>query len=101
MYPATMIQAYQYPIYINGGYNIVQPLISWHLLVYFLRKKGSTCYRTLIKPPQSETTIITAKMTSTFKTSFSITHITTASAILHIDGINFLTDPVFSPAGTK
>ncbi|KAL4407433.1 hypothetical protein CABS03_11872 [Colletotrichum abscissum] len=40
-------------------------------------------------------------MTSTFKRSFPITHITTASAILHIDGINFLTDPVFSPAGTE
>ncbi|UQC90631.1 uncharacterized protein CLUP02_16161 [Colletotrichum lupini] len=40
-------------------------------------------------------------MTSTFKRSFPITHITTAWAILHIDGINFLTDPVFSPAGTE
>ncbi|KAK1623429.1 beta-lactamase superfamily domain-containing protein [Colletotrichum phormii] len=40
-------------------------------------------------------------MTTTFEASFSITHITTASAILHIDGGNFLTDPVFSPAGTE
>ncbi|OHF03089.1 hypothetical protein CORC01_01473 [Colletotrichum orchidophilum] len=40
-------------------------------------------------------------MSSSFKSSFSITHITTASAILHINGINFLTDPVFSPAGTE
>ncbi|KAK1448613.1 hypothetical protein CMEL01_07928 [Colletotrichum melonis] len=40
-------------------------------------------------------------MTSTFKTSFPITHINTVSAILHIDGINFLIDSFFSPAGTE
>ncbi|KAK1671835.1 hypothetical protein BDP55DRAFT_696549 [Colletotrichum godetiae] len=39
-------------------------------------------------------------MTTTVEPSFSITHITTASAILDINGVIFLTDPVFSPAGT-
>jgi L-ascorbate metabolism protein UlaG (beta-lactamase superfamily) len=38
---------------------------------------------------------------STFKNQVSITHIGTATAILNIDGINFLTDPFFSPAGTE
>lgn len=37
---------------------------------------------------------------STFKSSFSITHIGTATAIFEIDGIDFLIDPFFSPAGT-
>ncbi|KAL4912730.1 beta-lactamase superfamily domain-containing protein [Aspergillus aurantiobrunneus] len=32
--------------------------------------------------------------------SISITHITTATAIISIDGINLLTDPVFAPAGS-
>ncbi|KAK3336259.1 beta-lactamase superfamily domain-containing protein [Cercophora scortea] len=36
-----------------------------------------------------------------FDSPLSITHISTASAILHIDGINLLTDPVFSPGGTE
>ncbi|GJC81502.1 UPF0173 metal-dependent hydrolase MK1542 [Colletotrichum liriopes] len=40
-------------------------------------------------------------MSSTFKSSLTITHITTAAAVLNINGINFLTDPVFSPAGTE
>lgn len=34
------------------------------------------------------------------KSKCKITHIGTATAILEIDGINFLTDPFFSPAGT-
>lgn len=38
---------------------------------------------------------------STFKNKVSITHIGTATAILEIDGITFLTDPFFSPAGTE
>ncbi|KAK7711686.1 hypothetical protein SLS57_007979 [Botryosphaeria dothidea] len=38
---------------------------------------------------------------SSFKSTISITHIGTATAILSIDGINFLTDPFFSPAGTE
>lgn len=33
---------------------------------------------------------------STFKSAISITHIGTATAILSIDGINFLTDPFVS-----
>lgn len=37
---------------------------------------------------------------SNFKSSFTVTHIGTATAILEIDGINLLTDPFFSPAGT-
>ncbi|KAF7168898.1 hypothetical protein CNMCM5623_001804 [Aspergillus felis] len=37
---------------------------------------------------------------SNFKSSFSITHIGTATAVFEIDGINLLTDPFFSPAGT-
>ncbi|KAJ6114601.1 Zn-dependent hydrolases of the beta-lactamase protein [Penicillium sp. IBT 16267x] len=37
---------------------------------------------------------------STFKSSLNITHIGTATAIFEIDGVNFLTDPFFSPAGT-
>jgi L-ascorbate metabolism protein UlaG (beta-lactamase superfamily) len=36
-----------------------------------------------------------------FKAPLSITHIGTATAIIHVDGVNFLTDPVFSPAGTE
>lgn len=39
-------------------------------------------------------------MTSTFKGTVEITHIGTATAILKINGINMLTDPFFSPAGT-
>ncbi|RFN54350.1 mfs general substrate transporter [Fusarium flagelliforme] len=39
--------------------------------------------------------------TSTFKNKVSITHIGTATAILNIDGVTFLTDPFFSPAGTE
>jgi L-ascorbate metabolism protein UlaG (beta-lactamase superfamily) len=35
------------------------------------------------------------------KIPFSITYIDTATAIFHLDGINLLTDPVFSPAGTE
>lgn len=38
---------------------------------------------------------------STFKIKVSITHIGTATAILEIDGITFLTDPFFSPAGSE
>ncbi|KPM45277.1 hypothetical protein AK830_g1299 [Neonectria ditissima] len=36
----------------------------------------------------------------TFKSKISITHVGTATAILQIDGVTFLTDPVFSQAGT-
>ncbi|KAL4741922.1 beta-lactamase superfamily domain-containing protein [Aspergillus similis] len=32
--------------------------------------------------------------------SVTITHITTATAVISVDGINFLTDPVFCPAGS-
>lgn len=38
---------------------------------------------------------------STFKNKVTITHIGTATAILDIDGITFLTDPFFSPAGSE
>lgn len=38
---------------------------------------------------------------STFTSKVSITHIGTATAILDIDGITFLTDPFFSPAGSE
>ncbi|KAJ4341496.1 hypothetical protein N0V95_007225 [Ascochyta clinopodiicola] len=38
---------------------------------------------------------------SAFKNKVSITHIGTATAILDIDGITFLTDPFFSPAGSE
>ncbi|KAI1267824.1 Metallo-hydrolase/oxidoreductase [Xylariaceae sp. FL1019] len=37
---------------------------------------------------------------SKFQSAVNITHIGTATAILSIDGINFLTDPYFSPDGT-
>lgn len=37
---------------------------------------------------------------SNFKSSFSVTHIGTATGILEIGDIKFLTDPFFSPAGT-
>ncbi|KAJ5629397.1 Zn-dependent hydrolases of the beta-lactamase protein [Penicillium herquei] len=37
---------------------------------------------------------------SSFRSSFSITHIGTATAIFEIDNVNLLTDPFFSPAGT-
>ncbi|KAJ4176565.1 hypothetical protein NW755_014342 [Fusarium falciforme] len=36
-----------------------------------------------------------------FRSSLSITHIGTATAVLEVDGINLLTDPFFSPAGTS
>lgn len=36
-----------------------------------------------------------------FKSTLNITFIGTATAILEIDGVNFLTDPFFSPAGTE
>lgn len=36
-----------------------------------------------------------------FQSSLHITHITTATAILEIDGVNLLTDPVFSRGGTN
>ncbi|KAI1451482.1 Metallo-hydrolase/oxidoreductase [Annulohypoxylon moriforme] len=38
---------------------------------------------------------------SPFKSSVSVTYIGTATAIIDIDGITFLTDPYFSPAETK
>ncbi|KAJ3501069.1 hypothetical protein NLJ89_g9508 [Agrocybe chaxingu] len=38
---------------------------------------------------------------STFKSSVNITHISTAAAIIEIDGVNLLTDPFFSGAGTE
>jgi L-ascorbate metabolism protein UlaG (beta-lactamase superfamily) len=38
---------------------------------------------------------------STFNGNVSITHITTATAIINIDGVRFLTDPVFCPAGSE
>ncbi|KAL1963110.1 hypothetical protein VTN77DRAFT_8653 [Rasamsonia byssochlamydoides] len=40
-------------------------------------------------------------MAPTFKSTLNITHIGTATAILEIDGVNLLTDPFFSPAGTE
>ncbi|KAH7042274.1 putative Zn-dependent hydrolases of the beta-lactamase protein [Macrophomina phaseolina] len=41
-------------------------------------------------------------MTSpTFKSTLKITHVGTATAVLNIDGVNLLTDPFFSPAGTE
>jgi L-ascorbate metabolism protein UlaG (beta-lactamase superfamily) len=36
-----------------------------------------------------------------FKSTVKITHIGTATAILEIDGITFLTDPAFCPGGTE
>ena len=51
----------------------------------------------LVRPPRLPTT----KMASTFKSDVEITHIGTATAILSINGINMLTDPFFSPAGTR
>jgi L-ascorbate metabolism protein UlaG (beta-lactamase superfamily) len=36
-----------------------------------------------------------------FKSSLEITHITTATAIIDIDGVKFITDPVFAPSGTE
>ncbi|KAI0879987.1 Metallo-hydrolase/oxidoreductase [Annulohypoxylon maeteangense] len=38
---------------------------------------------------------------SPFKSSVSVTYIGTATAILDIEGVTFLTDPYFSPAGTE
>lgn len=37
----------------------------------------------------------------TFKTPLNITHIGTATAILELDGVNLLTDPFFSAAGSE
>lgn len=36
-----------------------------------------------------------------FDAPLSITHIGTATAIIHVDGVNLITDPVFSQAGTE
>ncbi|KAL2138788.1 hypothetical protein VTI28DRAFT_6219 [Corynascus sepedonium] len=36
-----------------------------------------------------------------FDAPLAITHIGTATAIIHVDGVNLLTDPVFTPAGTE
>ncbi|KAI6082554.1 Metallo-hydrolase/oxidoreductase [Hypoxylon rubiginosum] len=36
-----------------------------------------------------------------FQSSITVTYIGTATAIINIDGITFLTDPYFSPEGTK
>ncbi|KAL7795952.1 beta-lactamase superfamily domain-containing protein [Trichoderma ceciliae] len=38
---------------------------------------------------------------SSFKSSVSVTHIGTATALLQIDNVTFLTDPFFSPSGTE
>jgi L-ascorbate metabolism protein UlaG (beta-lactamase superfamily) len=38
---------------------------------------------------------------SSFKGSVSVTYIGTATALLQIDNVTFLTDPVFSPSGTE
>ncbi|KAI9045007.1 MBL fold metallo-hydrolase [Aspergillus affinis] len=38
---------------------------------------------------------------SSFQGTISITHVTTATAIINIDGIRFLTDPVFCPGGSQ
>lgn len=38
---------------------------------------------------------------TTTKSTLSITHIGTATAVLTLDGVNFLTDPFFSPAGSS
>lgn len=38
---------------------------------------------------------------SEFKSNLTMTHIGTACAILEIEGVNLLTDPVFAPAGTE
>ncbi|CEL11217.1 hypothetical protein ASPCAL14320 [Aspergillus calidoustus] len=40
-------------------------------------------------------------MASNFKSSLTIAHIGTATAIIDIGGIKFLTDPFFSPAGNE
>ncbi|KAK3902461.1 beta-lactamase superfamily domain-containing protein [Staphylotrichum tortipilum] len=36
-----------------------------------------------------------------FGAPLALTHIGTATAIIHVDGVNLLTDPFFSPAGTS
>lgn len=52
--------------------------------------------------PQEILLLLLLRMSSTkFQSSLYITHVTTATAILEIDGVNLLTDPVFSPGGTK
>ncbi|TFB07227.1 hypothetical protein CCMA1212_001099 [Trichoderma ghanense] len=38
---------------------------------------------------------------STFGSSVSVTHIGTATALLQIDNVTFLTDPLFAPSGTE
>ncbi|KZL87279.1 zn-dependent hydrolases of the beta-lactamase [Colletotrichum incanum] len=40
-------------------------------------------------------------MVPNLKANITITHIGTATAVIEIDGINFLTDPFFSTAGTE
>ncbi len=36
-----------------------------------------------------------------FAAPLALTHIGTATAIIHVDGVNLLTDPFFSPAGSE
>lgn len=42
-----------------------------------------------------------ASSSSSFRGTLDITHLGTATAILHINGINMLTDPFFSPGGSE
>ncbi|PYI03990.1 Metallo-hydrolase/oxidoreductase [Aspergillus sclerotiicarbonarius CBS 121057] len=44
---------------------------------------------------------MTATTPSTFKSTISLTHITTATILLQIDNVRFLTDPVFGPSGIE
>ena len=36
-----------------------------------------------------------------FGAPLAVTHVGTATVIIHVDGVNLLTDPFFSPAGTE
>ncbi|KAL2692449.1 hypothetical protein Neosp_002858 [[Neocosmospora] mangrovei] len=56
------------------------------------------CAGAIPAPPKSSSTPGDCALS---ETSFSITHIITATSVFHINGVNLLTDPFFSPANTS
>jgi L-ascorbate metabolism protein UlaG (beta-lactamase superfamily) len=57
--------------------------------------------RAMLYPPYHQGPTAAFAKPVGFTSSVSLTHISTATAVLSIDGINFLTDPAFDPNGTS
>ncbi len=53
------------------------------------------------QPIHTATYTITTMGPTTFQTPLRITHVGTATAVIKLEGLTILTDPYFSPAGTK